>query len=205
MPRIHHSVLNTSTCHLRMEAFGQRFEITLPYHWDGATPTAPDLLGLAVELSTTVSPLLQGLLGNHVTFREIYCRNDNLAVAPEATYTFPPNTFGNRGGLPAALNTACGLVKRTGLTGYGQHGRNSISGFVESDVDGNNVGSALMTLLANLLLQIIASRQAARFKAAVPHVPRDPLVLGTSSPVTQGLVLDNFVDSQKTRLTSHGR
>jgi len=203
-PRVFHPTLNTSMCHIRMEAFNIQFETTLAYHWDGATPSAANLLSLATELATSAAPLLIGMLGNHVTFREIYCRNINTAVANEATYTFPPNTFGTRPGFPASMNAACGLVKRTGLTGYGQHGRNSISGFVEGDIDGNNVGNVLMTLLANLLLQFLAARVAGQFRAAVAHIPRTVGPLGTSTILTQGVVLDNFIDSQKTRLTGHG-
>jgi hypothetical protein len=204
-PRLFHPTAHTSMAHIRMEAFGQRFETTLAYNWAGSVPTVAQLLALATELATGAAPLMQGLMGNHVTFREIYCRNIDTQVANEATYLFPPNTFGTRTGLPASLNAACGLIKRTGLTGYGQHGRNSISGFVEGDIDGNSVGAALMTLLANLLLQYLANRVGGVFRAAVAHIPRLPGLTGSSSLITQGLVLDNFIDSQKTRLTGHGR
>jgi hypothetical protein len=203
-PRLFHPTAQTTMCHVRLEGFGQRLETTLAYHWNGSAPSPSNLLTLATE-AAGAGPLLQGMLGNHITFREIYCRNIDTQVANEATYLFPTNTFGTRTGLPAALNTACGLIKRTGLTGYGQHGRNSISGFVEGDVDGNTVGNTLMTLLANLLLQFLAARVGGQFRAAVAHIPRLPGLTGTSSLITQGLVLDNFVDSQKTRLTGHGR
>lgn len=203
--RVFHPCDNTSMAHIRMEAFGQRFEITIAYHWNATPPSSGDLLTLGTELSTTVAPLMQGMMTNAVTFREIYCRNIHQEVAANATFIFPPNTFGTRPGLPASLNAACGIVKRTGLTGYGQHGRDSISGFSENDIDGNNVGSALMTLLAQLTLQIIASRLGGVLRSAVAHIPRITPPNGTSTPVLQGIVLDNLIDSQKTRLTGHGR
>lgn len=203
--RVFHPCDNTSMAHIRMSAFGQLFETTIAYHWNAIPPSAADLLALATELSTTVAPLIQGVVTNAVQFNEIYCRNIHVQVAEEATFVFPPNTFGTRAGLPAALNTACGLIKRTGLTGYGQHGRNSISGFSENDIDGNNVGNVLMTLLANLLLQILARRLGGVLQSAVAHIPRVTPPNGHSTPVIQGVILDNFVDSQKTRLTSHGR
>jgi hypothetical protein len=91
------------------------------------------------------------------------------------------------------------------LTGRASHGRNSISGFVEGDCDGNSVGSSLMALLANLALQILINNIAGRFKPAIAHIPRAPLGVGDSTPITEAIVLDSNVDSQKTRLNSHGR
>src|SRR6476619_1996173 len=205
MARVFHPCLNTSQTHIRMAAFGQRFENLLTYHWNATRPTAAHLGQLNTELNAGAIPLFRGLVGNHVTFRELYSRNIDTAVAANSTLVLPPGTFGLRTGLPVALNEACGLIKRTGLTGYGQHGRNSISGFVENDMDGNSVGNVLMTLLANLLLQFLATRVSGLFIPAVAHIPRAPGGIGTSNPVTQGLVLDNCTDSQKTRLTGHGR
>jgi len=139
-------------------------------------------------------------------FREVYCRDIAGAVANEGTYTFPPGTTGNRTGGQVASNEACGIVKRTGLTGRRSHGRNSISNFVEGDVDGNSIGSSLIALLTNLATQLLVDYVVGSnsFIAALAHIPRIAGVVGNSDLLTETVILDNDVDSQKTRLNRHG-
>lgn len=205
MPRTFHPTLNTTMCHVRTQNGSNLNENTFAFKWTGTAPTVVELGQLAAALATTVGAALRVLTSNSWIFREIYCRNIDTQVANEAVYTYPPNTFGQRVGSQVAANEACGIVKRTGQTGYGQHGRNSISGFVESDVDGNSVGNALMVALAQLAVEILISYLTARFRPAVAHIPRDVGTQGSSSYITEAVVLDSNVDSQKTRLNSHGR
>lgn len=198
--------LNTTMCHVRTQNGTNLEENTFAFKWGGAAPTAANLLALATAMAGTVGAAIRAFTSDRWLFNQIYCRNIDTEVANEATYLYPPNTTGQRGGSPVAANEACGVVKRTGHTGRGQHGRTSCSGFVEGDVDGNSVGSSLIALLANLALQMLTSYLAGQFKPAVAHIPRAPNPgPGTSDLIAETIILDSNVDSQKTRLNSHGR
>lgn len=205
MPRQFHPTLFTTMCHIRSQNGTNLEENTLAFKWTGTAPTIAELLALATALATGPALAIRAMTSAGWLFREIYCRNIDTEIANEATYTFPSGTTGQRAGPQVAANEACGVVKRTGHTGRGQHGRLSASGFVEGDVDGNSVSSSLMALLAQLAVQMLVSFLTARFRPAVAHIPRVPNVDGTSDYITETVVLDNNIDSQKTRLNSHGR
>ena len=199
-----HPTAHTTMCHIRTQNGTNLQENTFAFLWPGATPTSANLLALATALAGTVGAAIRAVTSNGWTFREIYCRNIDTEVANEATYVYPVGTTGSRVGSQVAANEACGIVKRTGRTGRGQHGRNSISGFIENDVDGNSLSSSLIALLANLASQILID-YLGQFFAAVAHIPRAPLVIGSSDIINEAVILDSNIDSQKTRLNSHGR
>lgn len=206
MTRVFHPTLNTSMCHIRTQNGTNLMENTFAFHWAGGPPSASELESLATLLAQNVGESMRDFTSNGWVFREIYCRNIHEEVAAEGTYVYPPNTTGRRTGGQVAASEACGIVKRTGLTGRGQHGRNSISGFIEGDVDGNSVSSQLITFLISLAAKILISYLTARFVPAVAHIPRLPGAPdGTSTILREAVVLDNNIDSQKTRLNAHGR
>jgi hypothetical protein len=198
--------LNTTMCHIRTQNGTNLEENTLAFKWAGSAPTDANLLALATALRDTVALGIRAFTSDRWLFNQIYCRNIDTEVANEATYIYAPNVTGQRGGAPLAASEACGIVKRTGRTGRGQHGRMSCSGFVEGDCDGNSVGSSLIALLSNVALQMLTSYLAGQFKPSLAHIPRpggpSP---GTSDLITETIILDSNVDSQKTRLNSHGR
>lgn len=200
-----HPTANTSMCHLRTQNGTNLQENTFAYHWTGSPPSDSELTNLAIGVANTIGAALRAVTSNSWVFREVYCRNIDTEVANEATFVYPTGITGQRVGSQVAASEACGIVKRTGRTGHKMHGRNSISGFIENDVDGNSVSSGLMSLLAQLALQILLPQVTGRFQAAVAHIPRVPLVIGDSTPIVEAVVLDSNIDSQKTRLNSHGR
>jgi hypothetical protein len=207
MPRVFHPTAQTTMCHIRTQNGQNLMENTFAFHWGSLIPpTSGQLLTLATALSGTVGQALRNLTSNGWIFREVYCRNIHAEVADENTYLWPSGTTGNRAGSQVAANEASGVVKRTGLTGRGQHGRNNISGFVEADVDGNSISSTLMALLAQLAIEILISYLGGYLGPAVAHIPRLPgSPPGYSSPLQTALVLDSNIDSEKSRLNSHGR
>jgi len=205
MARTFHPTANTSMCHVRMTQGVNLQENTFAYHWVGGTPSSSELLSLATAVAGGIGAAMRALTSTQVVFREVYCRNIDTEVAAENTYSWPANTTGQRIGAVVAASEACGIVKRTGLTGRGSHGRNSISNFTEADLDGNTVLSSLLALLTALATQILIPLVASRFTPAVAHIPRTGTTTGTSTPISQAVVLDSNVDSQKTRLNSHGR
>lgn len=192
-------VANCSRCEIRWSAGTNQCENTLAYLWSGTAPTAAELTSLATEVGGTVAARMRNMMHNGIVFREVYCRNIHTQNAEQGTYTFPPNTTGNRNGSAVALNEAAGLVKRTGLTGRANRGRNSFSGFIEQDLDGNTIGATILQVLADVAISILAARVGGRFIPAVASASR-----GLGIRLQSALSLDSHVDSQKTRLNAHG-
>jgi len=202
---VFHPTALTTMCHVRTSNATNQQENTYAFHWTGTAPTALELASLASNVATVVGGGLIALTSNGWIFRQVYCRNIDTEVAAEATYSWPANTTGARAGSQVAANEACGIVKRTGLTGRGQHGRNSISGFIENDVDGNSISSTLIALLTNLAIDTLVSYLTGRFLPALAHIPRTVGPTGYSNLLREAVILDSNIDSQKTRLNAHGR
>lgn len=192
----------TSDCHVRYQHGTNLLENIFAYQWGGGVPTNAELLSLATEIAASIALRMEAFLHNGVIMREVYCRNLDVEFANNATFPFPAGTIGLQGGNPLASNEANGLIKRVGLTGRGMHGRNSFSEFVEGSVDGNTLGNTLMSLFLNLAAEILLARVAGRFKAAVA---KRHVIVPRSIQIQSVIDLDNNVDSQKTRLNSHGR
>jgi len=190
---------NTSRCELRMTHGTNRLENTFWYRWTGSPPTVAELLALAAAVGAGVGEQIRLAVSQGVVFREVYCRNMDTEVANQATQPFAPGTSGARVGNPVASNEACEIVRRTGQTGRSSHGAIRVSEFVEADVDGNTISSALMTLLGNVALGLLQNYVGGRFFAALGSRSR-----GDSKPLQAAAVLDSDVDSQKTRLNAHG-
>jgi len=206
MPRVFHPTLNTTMCHVRTQNGTNLMENTMAFNWTGTAPTGTELTNLATAIGTgAFITAMRAFTSNSWIFRQVYCRNIDTEVANEGEYDFPPGTTGNRSGSQLAASEACGLVKRTGHTGRGQHGRMSVSGFVEGDVDGNSLGNSLMAMLATAAFDLLIDYLSNRFIAALAHIPRSGTTPGHSDLITETAVLDSNVDSQKTRLNSHGR
>jgi len=162
------------------------------------TETAPTATIFQTFATAAVNMWL-GVQINSCVYREVHARNMHVAGAAQGNYTFPSGVTGQRGGFPVADNEASGITKRTGFTGRSNRGRNSISGFSEADLDGNTIGNTLMTLLGDLAIHILTSYLAGRFLPAVASRANHIAV-----PLATTVVLDNNVDSQKTRLNTHG-
>lgn len=199
-PRTFHPVAACSECQVRYTHGTNLYENGFAYKWTGSAPSAAELLSLATELGTTLALRMAGLMHNGVQFREVYCRNLSTEVANQATYTFPTGTTGTQAGNPVASNEAASMVKRTGLTGRSKHGANRFSEFIESLVDGNTLGSFILSQVAAIAVSVLTSRVGARFAPALASRK-----LGTAEALITALLLDSNVDSQKTRLNNHGR
>jgi len=201
-----HPVAQCTDCQIRMTSGTNMIETGYQFKWNSTTPpSVPELLSLATEMKDTVGEALRKCLSNGTTFREIHCRNLDAENGNQATYSYPNGIVGDRFGFQVAANEAAGVVKRTGQSGRGSHGRNSISTFAEGDVDGNTLSNQLLALLADLALRTLATAVSNRFIPAIAHRPRILGPAGTATPIIAALVLDSNVDSQKTRLNAHGR
>jgi hypothetical protein len=180
------------------------YENVIHYKYTGSPPTVANLTSLCNAVIAGVAEKLRLAMWNGVTMIAVEATNLEVDTANQATVQFPTNTHGARAGSVLASNEACSIVKRTGLSGRGMHGRMSVSSFIEGDADGNSLGSTLIALLTNIALELLVPYVGGLFTGALakkhPHIGSP-----VSIPLQSAGVLDSNVDSQKTRLNSHGR
>lgn len=192
-------IANCTMCEIRYQVNTNLCEITQAFYWTGTPPIGTELTSLAGAIANGVVVKLRACLCNNVVFREVYCKNLNAPGSAQGVYVFPAGVTGDRIGAPVALNEASGIIKRTNFTGRSRRGRNSISGFIEGDVDGNTLSTQLVQLLLSLAAEMLLARVGTRFLPAVASK-----VLGNAMPIVSAAVIDNNIDSQKTRLNAHG-
>jgi|KBSMisStandDraft_5_1062788.scaffolds.fasta_scaffold291409_2 hypothetical protein len=196
IPRI---IPNTVDVHLKYTAGPNQMENVYQFIYEEA-PSVAQLLALATDVGTNIGAKQAAFTSGDIVFREVQAIDIGSSTGSEATYTFPNGTTGLRGGSIEPLNVASGITLRTGHRGRSNKGRKSYSGFVESDVDSNTLGSSLMGLLTDLAVELIRDRVSSTYRPAVGSMK-----LGSSRPITSAVILDNNVDSQKTRLNLHGQ
>lgn len=194
--RVFHPVARTTECHVRYTVSGKASENVFAWQWPiGPGPSASQLITLAADVFSTFVRKYQLFTHHSVVFTEVYCRNVDVEVAPQATYVDPPGTVGAGGGVAAAPNTALIPVKRTGLTGRSHHGSTQFSGFAGSAVDGNQISATLIPFFVNLGVSILAPRLGGFLVAALASRKL------ASSIVLQSFdVLSSIVDSTKRRI-----
>lgn len=193
-------IANTTMVQVRW-SFGQNQCLnTYYYRWVGpAPPTVQNLTDLCIATRDTIGARIEQASHNSVTMREVYARNMNTEIAAQATVAFANNTVGDRGGGALAGNEASQILKRSGLTGRSARNSNSHSGFAEADADGNSISSQLFAFLTNIANSVVVARVGGIFVAAVAS-----RLLGTSVPMLTASIINNDIDSQKTRLNGRG-
>lgn len=192
-------IANCTMCKIRWSANTNLCENTFAFYWSGTAPTGSELQSLATALVGDLAFYLRRVMSINYLFNQIVCTNQHAPGGAQGVATFPANTRGQRTGSPVALSEACGITKRTAFTGRSNRGRNSISGFVEPDLDGNSISGPLMGLLGDLAIRILVPQLAGRFLPAVAS-----RINHTTIPLLSAAVLDDNIDSQKTRLNTHG-
>jgi len=192
-------IQNCSIAEIRYTQDGQNCEITQAFYWTGTPPSAGELQVLCQGIATVLVPYLRNMMSNFCVFREVYARNYHVQAAQQATYVFPANTTGNRTGNPLAANEACGIIRRTGFTGRSNRGRNSISGFVQDDVDHNTLTQQLLQLVIQLAGAMLTTYLSGRFTPGVASRTNHTII-----PLLGTAVNNSIIDSQKTRLPQHG-
>lgn len=188
--------------HYRYTFDGNSCENIFQYAYnDGANPTVAQLQALALNLQANVLPVLRTCMPAACVFRELFIR-DMHAASGRAQYTLDlGGVTGTRGANPTPGNVAANLISRTGLTGRNNHGAKRIGPFTENDSDMNELLAGIITALLNLGLQWLVTRTVSGliWQPAVASAQ-----LHTRRAIVSVLLNNNFVDSQKTRLTGHG-
>src|SRR6185369_2289115 len=168
-----------------------------------AVPSAAVCAALAQAIGTAFGPKYQAFLTTKHVLNEVFVKDiAALSGRAEGTYVFPTNTTGTDSNDPLPGNAAASLTLRTGLTGRSNHVRKSLSGFSEAWVSSDQMLNQLLTWLVGLGAQWLVSR-------VVSGVTFTPVVASnlhdTTPNLTQVVLTDTVIDSQKTRLKKHGR
>lgn len=164
-----------------------------------AIPTSGELLQLATEFGTAIYNAMRTELHTGVVFREVRADDIGGSNRATATYVYPLNSTGTKADPPVASNEAASMVLYTGRRGRQNRGRKSYSEFVEPSVDGNTLGNFIMSMLVGVAAQILLPRVGGLFTPVVAS-----FVGQITNQIVQAAMLDNNIDSQKTRLNQHG-
>lgn len=199
-PEVFHPLAATTLVKVFWQLGVNNCMTTLAYRWaGGTTPTLTELQNLAQAVWDGYVEKARTAQHSSVVYRSVQVYN---ADTPSGlTYTLTPTTpkFGARLGGAVAGNEAGRIFRKSSLRGRSKRGAISVSGFAEGDVDGNSHSSALISMLANIALEMLVAYVAGRFLPAIPSEK-----LGSSSILASTGNYDSNIDSQKTRLNGRG-
>jgi len=139
-------------------------------------------------------------LSSSLTITEFTARYLGDPAGPE--YTVVPSSPLAGGSLNPGLpgNVTLCVSLRTALAGRRFRGRKYFSGLVESSVVGNEVDAGVVATIVAGVNGVIGAMQ----DAAIPLTIVSYAGL-TNTTVVNAVCVDNFVDSQRRRLTGRGR
>jgi hypothetical protein len=206
-------VPNTALVEIRYESQGQQVENTLWFELDTA-PAPPALSDLADAVGAWWRTEAKPLTSSRVEVREYVATSQVSSTAPQVSIAGSILDVGGNTPNAMPLGTTFVVSFRTDLRGRSFRGRNYIVGLTEDQVDGNSLedGVAEQWRLAYAALVGAADDigwtwvVVSRFSGVDPitHHPI-PRAAGVTTPITSIVVVDNFVDSQRRRLSGRGR
>ena len=205
-------VPDTVLVEMRMTANGQQVENTLWFRFlDPYTAAEMTLLG--DNLLVWWQDELEPLVSSGVQLREIVVTDMNSATGPQVSVVPPSTVTGDNTANIVPGNVTLSVSFRTANRGRSFRGRNYIVGLTEDQVTGNDFATGITALFQaayEALIPVAAASDtewviASRFSGVDP-VTGDPIprTTGIATPVTSVVVVDNFVDSQRRRLTTRG-
>lgn len=163
--------------------------------------TGSQLSALAVDFANTFLPLLRPLMGAGVTFVDVIVNDLYDEFGEQGSYTYPANTVGTSAGEQLPSNVAIASTYRTKYRGPAYRGRNFWGGFTEAATNGDVFVSAFVAALYGVIQQWL-------FYRGPGAVPVLPVVASRTKQKVNDLtaaVLTSVMDSQRRRLTGHGR
>jgi hypothetical protein len=153
------------------------------------------------------------LVSAAVQLREVVVTDMNSATGPQTTSVPPaPLTGGSTANIVPG-NVTLSVSFRTANRGRSFRGRNYVVGLTEDMVAGNDfvagITASWQAAYEALIPAIAASDAewviASRFSGVNPTTGEPiPRTTGIATPVTSVIVVDNFVDSARRRLTTRG-
>jgi len=199
-------VADTVEVELFQRLHGQEIENTQYWRLDGGLTTGAviDLWNnLLVWWTTTFSTPLSGDLTLHGG------KFTDLSSETGFSLDFNAPTPNPSGGDPSPAlpgNAAITVSFRTPNRGRSFRWRNYVAGLPESQVTGNTVSLAVTTALQAAYTQLLSLPLDDPWEWVVVSRVADgaPRVTGVATAITSATVVDQFVDSQRRRLTGRG-
>jgi len=199
-------VPDTVLAELRFDYFGQKIENTLYFRKLGGSSVA-QAVGLMNDLLLWWTTLLSTYLSEDISLRELNVTDLSSASGYSVSQAAPtPNPKGQllASGLPG--NVAICVSFRTPNRGRSFRGRNYVAGLAETDVTGNTLTplkvAGILGSYQGIPSSIVSSAWdwvvVSRFAGGVPRTT------GIATDVTSVVIVDDFVDSQRRRLTGRG-
>lgn len=199
-------VADTAMVEVRFRLHSQRIENTLYFKFGGAVSQS-DLDGLTAAISTWVtSKYLQMLTSSQsLVYVENYATLLTTATGYTSTNTTGTGATGQTAGAGLPGSVCLAVSFRTAERGRSGRGRNYVSGWATGAVSGNQFTSASAGYAVATYQDLITSPitgwtwvVVSRFTAGAPRVN------GVTLPITNVVVTDLNVDSQRRRLTGRG-
>lgn len=198
---------NIIEVHFRGTFDGERVENRI--HVNALTePTTAICQSVAAAAGAWWDAEAQPYAASNVYLREVYCKSLHEANAAEGTYVFTPAAQGAATGDSLPNNVALALSLRTGLTGRSARGRWFWYGFVEGQVDASRVNPTTVGILQGAMTQLLTDISALGYQWSIVSFRTNnaPRVGGpVYFPVTDIVIVDSVVDSQRRRLPGRGQ
>lgn len=178
--------------------FGQVNENVWYYGFTGE-PSEAEQLTVASIMQTGYAAI-QLPLSNQYTVNEITVRYMGTANGRESTLVITPAQAGGAVSESSPGNVALCVSLRTGMAGRRNRGRKYFSGIPEAAVSNNAINQDLCDEVVAAIIDLIGTMSTNGTPLLVVS-----LVALTGVALTTALCTDNFVDSQRRRLTGRGR
>jgi hypothetical protein len=172
---------------------------------EAITPSAVQQTASGVE-GWFVAELLP-LLSNQYIFREVYAVSLDTETGPTATSNTSAGTVGGTPGDALPGSVALCVSFRTASRGRSFRGRNYVCGLVEPNVSGNGVAApwAASVIGAYEGLLVLSEYVNGPWVVVSRYTNKQPRSLGIATQITDVVLVDTSVDSQRRRLPGRGR
>jgi len=203
----------TALVELRFEAQGQQIENTLWFKGDD--PIDPSsLTDIANAVHDWWFDNIRMLQSVNVVLRETVATDQTVDSGPQVAIAGDVLDVGGNTPNIYALGSTFVVSFRTLKRGRSFRGRNYVIGLTEDNVDGNSLVDGVSELWRVAYVQLITAATdvgftwvvASRFHGVSGTPPRPtPRPAGVVTPITSVVVVDQFIDSQRRRLSGRGR
>lgn len=184
----------------------QRIENTFWFLTPGANPTPTDLQSITDFLWNWWQDEIQPIQSNFVLLREIYVTDQSDAAGETNTYSPASTTTGANANEPMPNSTTIAISLRTAKRGRSYRGRSYVVGLTRNQVVNSNLTSAAGTAWVAAYDALISGAAAGGYQLCVcsRFAGGDPRPAGVLTPVTDALITDFTIDSQRRRLPGRG-
>lgn len=198
-------VENTVSVELRALYFDQRVENVLYFHNQDGVDMA-GMADIADHMDTWWNAFMKPLQSTSYVFQEVYVTDLTTAISPTVADT---SSFGITGanGVSAGQpgNVAYCISFRTNNRGRSGRGRNYVTGLTELATVGNEIAPATKTALITAYEALLTTLPVGwQWVVVSRYLNGAPRAEGFVQTITAVVAADDYLDSQRRRLTARG-